>query len=385
MLVVIGKSLDTHVGHQHTEIAAIRALSGRPDFPILTRRGADPGFADGQHAVHAILATARDRKAGIDAVLEQDVAAVLAYLATLPGENPVDVLVPSGFVLDLLTAIRVLDRTGPAVRFHLRILVEGEVADLGHDDLEALKRLAREGRLFLLTETPALSDRLRDQYGLPAQDSLLMPCSLTEASPPSKRRSGARFRVGFLGAPRRDKGAELIPGIIRALRRQLGSAEPDLALELIVQAPNRARYSLRHLKYDAALKGAGIPSPYSGRRLKVSTYPHGQPPEVFEALLRSMDVVLLPYDADLYRYRGSGIVLDAVLAGIPIVHTQGIGMAEFLTHGNALAATGAEGFAAAVLEACRDNAALKTNAPAAQAAFEAQLQKARAYLRGLPA
>ena len=43
------------------------------------------------------------------------------------------------------------------------------------------------------------------------------------------------------------------------------------------------------------------------------------PVAAFQALVHSADIVLLPYDSDLYRRRSSGILVQALAAGCPVI------------------------------------------------------------------
>ncbi len=44
--------------------------------------------------------------------------------------------------------------------------------------------------------------------------------------------------------------------------------------------------------------------------------------------LRQADLILLPYDPEVYRTRGSGIFAEALRFGVPVVATRGCGFAE---------------------------------------------------------
>ena len=51
---------------------------------------------------------------------------------------------------------------------------------------------------------------------------------------------------------------------------------------------------------------------------------------------RLADLVLIPYSAQSYRYRSSGVLVEAMAAGKPVVTTAGSWMAAQLTPQNAI-------------------------------------------------
>jgi glycosyltransferase involved in cell wall biosynthesis len=76
--------------------------------------------------------------------------------------------------------------------------------------------------------------------------------------------------------------------------------------------------------------------------------------EEYLACLAGADLVLLPYDRDVYRSRGSGVFTEARTIGIPVVATQGCAFAQPAFDngwGVAIADLSGEGVALAVLRA----------------------------------
>ena len=92
--------------------------------------------------------------------------------------------------------------------------------------------------------------------------------------------------------------------------------------------------SLDHLELDTQLARAIRALP--GRRI---VYTNGTAPYaervvkargldgLFDAVY-GVDILLIPYDLKAYQCRGSGMIIDGVLAKKPIIYTDGIGMEE---------------------------------------------------------
>lgn len=95
-------------------------------------------------------------------------------------------------------------------------------------------------------------------------------------------------RIGFFGHQRSEKGAALIPALVKALAER--------GFDVVVQD------SLQHF-------GLG-----SGPRVTVL----GFVDDLAEAV-SACDLVVLPYDPESYRRKASGILLDALASGVPVV------------------------------------------------------------------
>jgi glycosyltransferase involved in cell wall biosynthesis len=130
---------------------------------------------------------------------------------------------------------------------------------------------------------------------------------------PRARPRGAPLTIAYLGNARREKGFHLLPDAFSCLARPyLDSGK----VRCIVQA-------------NDGVKGGEIGI---GRARKaLQAYPAGQiflidkalsPAEFHETLL-SADIILLPYEAERYLRRSSGIMVQALAAGIPVVVPAG--------------------------------------------------------------
>ncbi len=70
--------------------------------------------------------------------------------------------------------------------------------------------------------------------------------------------------------------------------------------------------------------------------------------------MMSCSVLVLPYDPQRYRRRGSGIALEAAAAGVPYVASAGTSLCDFLEGGNGEAATDDRDFAEKISKILRN-------------------------------
>ena len=91
----------------------------------------------------------------------------------------------------------------------------------------------------------------------------------------------------------------------------------------------------------------------------------------------------MPYEVGSYRFKGSGIIVDGILAQKPIVYTQGIGMSEFLDFGNAEAAAQLSDFAPKIMKILLNLDVYRNNTALALDALCAQIQKTSNFLKAM--
>jgi len=142
----------------------------------------------------------------------------------------------------------------------------------------------------------------------------------------------------FAGAARADKGFPLVVELVEQLARQ----RSELPVVVQVSPPHNGR----HDAATVAALGRLAATPYPGLRIRDQTLLS----EEYFALFRGA-ICLQPYNAREYaRDRISGVTLDALSAGCPIVTTAGTWMARL---------------------AARFQAGLAVDAPTVEALFEA--------------
>ncbi len=159
------------------------------------------------------------------------------------------------------------------------------------------------------------------------------------------------------GRGRNDKGYARLPGIIDALDK----------------ASDNKRGRVKFIMQEArAMDGLQDVVSNLSRRPNVHLLPSIISTPVLDLLFERADVILLPYDATVYKERGSAFVYKAIACGKPLVVTADTGLMTSITENIARSAATPDGFAAALHEIMTHGVER-----------EQQLASARAYLESL--
>ncbi len=336
-MIVVEKYLGVVGGHEHTIPRAIEALAPDPNRIYVTGMDYQKGSLVGC-SVEAILSTRRDHYKRPEWSVQHDAQKLKELILDCAGERPPSVLIPTAHVHDVRMCLALLDDLPEGVVFYLRFLTEHHVQGLHESEYNRLQAAIANKQVVLVTETSYLSDHLLSSYGMHSEDCLLLPVTLLRATHAANgsglNKGTARpLRVGYLGGFRKEKGSDLIPDIIKHLRKKIARDAPGLTVEFVMQKPE-TRMRSKSLRYQFALyRGAGFGLGSKG--LSVKVLPLALDSEAFQLALESVDVLLLPYNDQAYRNRGSGIIIDGVMAHKPLVHTAGMKMSDLLDHGNA--------------------------------------------------
>lgn len=198
--------------------------------------------------------------------------------------------------------------------------------------------VGNERRLQAHCETPPMADFYRALLGL---DVRVMPAPglvLTDRAERAKE-SSRDATVVCIGFANRPKGYRLLPG----------------AIEQVLHRQRQVTFLVHGI-----VEGSDAPDEQAifdhlstlGERVVVRQDVLAG--EEYAAWLGQADLVLLPYDRDAYRSRGSGVFTEARRLGIPVIATQGCAFAQPAFDGGwgvAIADYSSEGVAHAVLAA----------------------------------
>ena len=183
----------------------------------------------------------------------------------------------------------------------------------------ALRRAVGAERIHAFCETAGMADAYRTVTGLgigvapgPGLARETAPGLVGQTAPVPKIRAEAPTVV-CLGFANAAKGYRLLPG---AIARILAG---DARVRFLVHGVFRGSDAQDQAPVFDRLAAMGP-------RVTVRTDVLSQPN--YLAWLRQADLVLLPYDPEVYRTRGSGLVAEARRFGIPVVATRGCGFAE---------------------------------------------------------
>ncbi len=164
--------------------------------------------------------------------------------------------------------------------------------------------LAKEEFPMLFNPLPDAAQDLNDIFGVPKL---------------GKSNKSKRIKLGYLGEARWEKGFEKLPFIIEYLM-----AIPEISdkIEFVIQVSigpqNQVPGTINAKKaiLELAEKYGNIETKeYLTDSQYVST-------------LRSLDLLLLPYDLAQYAVRGSGVATEAIAACIPMVVARGLDLAK---------------------------------------------------------
>lgn len=161
-------------------------------------------------------------------------------------------------------------------------------------------------KVFLRAEHRLLSEHLTDVLSAPVSALPIPPLNdLPERTP---EHSTPNTNVTYLGAARAEKGFTTLP---QAIRKTLSST-PRLNINFNIQiTPQIMGYTPEILGAVEELKQI------DDERLLLIDQPLSQ--DEYLQLLADADVMLLNYTPNNYKFRGSGIAVEAVLSGTTII------------------------------------------------------------------
>ena len=187
--------------------------------------------------------------------------------------------------------------------------------------LQCLRRGLRGQRLHFYTTT----DQLTEQYNLldpGAFHTLEYPIDPSVPAGGDHRQPVAPLRVTFAGDARIAKGFQHLPEIIRPL-------SDDLIPSRQIQFDLQANFSFR-----LPCRRRDMPLVHSRRALQeivddqASLRLDALSTDDYRKLILDADICLLPYDAEHYHTRCSGVVVEMLSAAVPIIVPPGCWMAD---------------------------------------------------------
>jgi glycosyltransferase involved in cell wall biosynthesis len=180
---------------------------------------------------------------------------------------------------------------------------------------EPVRQACGDGTMRFYTDTPELSEQ-HALLGVAEFSTLPIPHTYRPRQGPQT--PGGPLRVTYLGDARKEKGYQYLPGVI-------GDLWNDYAKTGKVQFVVQSNYNTPAGGAEAVVARAQLEALDSGA-VEVIYGPLSS--DQYANLLLSADVVLIPYDRDNYYARSSGILAEALSAGIPVVVPAGTWMAR---------------------------------------------------------
>ena len=185
-------------------------------------------------------------------------------------------------------------------------------------------------RLFVYTEVSAHAHYASKQlnFNVPVYPYPTFPI-LRDNKPLATNRN---IIIGVLGGGRRDKGFHLLPDIVDKFNMD---CQNNLEVIFVIQKP-RAQ---EHL--DVELNRL---SQHKNIRFVSESISSNE----YENVMGSCSILLLPYTSN-YKLRGSGVAVEALANGVPIVCTDNTGLVDVISHENGKMATTVNEFSEALL------------------------------------
>jgi FkbM family methyltransferase len=243
---------------------------------------------------------------------------VLAALAAVPLGHGSVVVFYAADVWHLAALVEAAARH-PSVRFVVNLMkAHGWIYSALHesnpwarslaDHLGAVLSVARGTNLDITVDTKALADDVNSLIGVtPVLWPMMAVATTPEELAPTRTGGDAVHIVSPVHA-HSDKGFFDVLRLSRLLEERIGQG--DLAV------------SVRHAPQPTPI-GKGIDDLADKfAEIGVDVVRQNLSDEGFADLIRSADVVLIPYKVRPFRTRTSGVVLDAILAGKPVVSVK---------------------------------------------------------------
>ena len=246
----------------------------------------------------------------------------------------------------------------------MRILDLKSLKELSTEELNLLRKAQQSGTIHISCEAEEMTQVVHKKFKITCYTDFALPCSVLPNEPIRSRENASELRVGILGAPRTEKGRKRFSGIIKSLIEKKRSRQIDTPVTVVTQSvPLRAHP--RTVYKSTPLLFAK----YTQRAVNVEILWGTQTNEEYRNALFDLDCVLLPYTLERYATSGSGMILDAVNAGIPIVRSAGMAMSSYVAYGNCIDAVSDDDFAHAILDIASKRDQFKIGAQKARAAM----------------
>jgi len=161
----------------------------------------------------------------------------------------------------------------------------------------------------------------------------------SELIPESTRHADSPLTIAYLGGARDEKGFPWLPNLIATLRQQNDAGRVRFLIQANISAPEHNPHSVAALERLRTL---------GGDDLEFVALEEGLPPDDYYRLFARADVVLLPYLPERYRACTSGVLAEALAAGVPAVVPKGTWLSSQLPNAVGETFEGYESFVEAV-------------------------------------
>ena len=379
----------SNIGHYHTQIKAIHSLVPEAKLIVLCTENAK--IADNFLKKEQVISCLYEKKiiAREPKFYSKKIQKSIEEAFKDRKDQRKEILIPSADFYDLITIIEIANVPSSSIIFHVRILNLKDIQKLSCKNIEALRRHISEKRIIFLSETDNLKKYMWNKFRLKAEYSFHLPCTiLPEHTPKISDVKKRKIKILFAGGLRGEKGYYLLPAIFRAFSQISKTEKEHLSVEFLLEKKIKKSngifnnlYELKSLYAEmqiAKIEKEGVSSTISFKRFQPN-----MDDKNYIQLISDADILLLPYKLKSYQNRGSGVIADGVLAGKIFIHTQGIGMENFLQYGNGLPSNSSVSFANNIMKIILDLHSFKQNTRVARNEYLRALNETKLYLKKL--
>jgi len=212
----------------------------------------------------------------------------------------------------------------------VRILGINYLNDLPKEALKTFIELVNNKKIKLCTETEELSNKIKNKFNVKFIRTLMFPVSVPLKNVTKKGKTNKNINIGCLGGPRPSKGTHLIPKLIKSLRLYIRENDIDVSITFIVQMSKEKKKRAFIFWFKELM------SRYISRLVSVKIVYGTDGRKEFMNLINTIDIFLLPYNKNQYKYSGSGFIIDALILEKPIILSEGIAMKELTNFKNSI-------------------------------------------------
>lgn len=184
-----------------------------------------------------------------------------------------------------------------------------------------------------------------------------------ELIPQPDRPPGGTLTIAYLGGARDEKGFHWLPDLVRQLRAKNRPGRVRFVFQSNISQPEHNPRSVAALSELRSLAGDDI---------ELVAADEGLPPSDYYRLFSSSDLVVLPYLPARYRACTSGVLAEAIAAGVPVVVPAATWLSSELPPGAGEVFSGPDSFAEAVQRVIEDHARYRAAAKSARPAWLAR-------------
>ena len=238
----------------------------------------------------------------------------------------------------------------------VRILGINYLNDLPKDVLKTFIELVNNKKIKLCTETEELSDKIKNKFNVKFIRTLIFPVSVPLKNITKKGKTNKNINIGCLGGPRPSKGTHLIPKLIKSLRLYIRENDIDVSITFIVQLSKEKKKRAFIFWFKELM------SRHISRSVNIKIVYGTDGRKEFMNLINTIDIFLLPYNQNQYKYSGSGFIIDALILEKPIMLSEGIAMKELTNFKNSITFKNSLDFPAKIVKMIKNYEIYSNNA-----------------------